>query len=311
MKYLSAHNSPYLSDRHPNLAYLDKNKRSTSKTMNLLTGTELNRTALLLFRCGARIVIDEWIDQNGTNHYRKSAHWRCKNRACASCNSWNTYKKRTAVKMNLPSHFSRYPTDRYLYLTLTVRNCPPNQLSSTLDNMQSAWNKLSRRKAWPGQGYVKTLEVTRNPRTGEAHPHFHIILQVPAGYTRNKYLSEKRLSQMWGECLGVEYEPSVDIQAVKPKDGQTGQEAIMESLAEKINYCTKAVDLVDDAAWLLEVLPQLKGKRTVATGGKMKQLIKNSELEAIQHSVDPEVAVVKTHYDYRYKDERYKALQNV
>lgn len=310
MKNSLRNDSPYLVERYPSFSYYDKHKGLTSRTAGLLWHSELQAVSRALYRCGRIVAIGEYVDQNGRIHYVKLAEWRCKNRACYRCQATESRKRYIVMNLNLPIHFAKHPTAEYLRIDLTVKNCPPGKLSATIDLLQNAWNKMTQRVAWPGVGYVKTLEVTRNPDTGEAHPHFHAVVQVTGGYRGSKkYLSQEKLVQMWQEALGVEYEPSVRIRKVKPKDGQTGAEALQQEIVQAISYCLKASELTDDATWLVEVLPQLKHKRTVATGGKMKQLIKNSTLKQIEEALEPGIELTRSEFKYDSSEERYKVLE--
>ncbi|WP_205916825.1 protein rep, partial [Pseudomonas viridiflava] len=56
-----------------------------------------------------------------------------------------------------------YPTHRWLFLTLTVENCPIGELRATLSHMNDAWKKLTKRKEFAlVDGWIRTTEVTRD-----------------------------------------------------------------------------------------------------------------------------------------------------
>ncbi len=61
----------------------------------------------------------------------------------------------------VPKIMSDYPVGRWVFLTLTVKNCPIGELKATLGQMNKAWERLSKRKQFPAIGLVKTVEVTR------------------------------------------------------------------------------------------------------------------------------------------------------
>ncbi|MDK7012116.1 protein rep, partial [Escherichia coli] len=79
---------------------------------------------------------------------------------------------------SLPKIVAEYPDARWLFLTLTVRNCPITELGDTLTVMNAAFQRLKDRKEFRGVlGWVRTTEVTRG-KDGSAHPHFHTLLMV-------------------------------------------------------------------------------------------------------------------------------------
>ena len=77
---------------------------------------------------------------------------------------------------SLPQIVLEHPKARWLFLTLTVPNCPIGELGATLTAMNAGWNRLQARKELKAViGWVRTTEVTRSA-IGEAHPHFHVLL---------------------------------------------------------------------------------------------------------------------------------------
>lgn len=108
----------------------------------------------------------------------------CKNRFCATC-QW-----RRSVKLFRQNYEcfqwikAQYPGCRFVFLTLTVRNVPIDSLASRLVDMSNAWHRFTMRrdfKALHLLGWLRVLEVTRNAHIGTYHPHFHVVLVVPAG----------------------------------------------------------------------------------------------------------------------------------
>ncbi|MDK7192887.1 protein rep, partial [Bifidobacterium sp. UMB1197] len=78
----------------------------------------------------------------------------------------------------LPKIVADYPSSRWLFLTLAVRNCAIDDLGETLTAMNSAFQRLKDRKEFaPVQGWIRATEVTRG-KDGSAHPHFHCLLMV-------------------------------------------------------------------------------------------------------------------------------------
>ncbi|MBE3060530.1 protein rep, partial [Klebsiella pneumoniae] len=79
-----------------------------------------------------------------------------------------------------------YPDSRWMFLTLTVRNCAIEELGETLSRMNTAFQRLKDRTEFrPVQGWIRTTEVTRGS-DGSAHPHFHTLMRVPPGMLNGK-----------------------------------------------------------------------------------------------------------------------------
>jgi hypothetical protein len=116
-----------------------------------------------------------------------------------------------------PRIYADHPEWRYVLLTLTVRNCPVLDLRKTVQAMNAAWKRLTERKAWPADAFVRSLEITR-AEDGQAHPHFHCLLALPPSYFGRNYLSTAKWALLWQQALRIDYTPHCDVRVVKPKD---------------------------------------------------------------------------------------------
>lgn len=203
----------------------------------------------------------------------------------------------------LPKVLEHYPKARFVFLTLTVRNCELSELRQTLTRMNKSWTLLTKRKEWPALGWIRSVEVTRS-RDDTAHPHFHCLLMVPPSYFKGgAYLSQRRWSEVWRACLKVDYDPIIHVQVVKPPKGtQDGQEGVsmMNAVCETLKYSVKPSDVlrgdssknpstdnkggdtykgVSDRDWLVTMTEHLKKTRAVAVGGVLKDFMKAIEEE--------------------------------
>lgn len=121
---------------------------------------------------------------------------------------------------------------RWLFLTLTVRNCEGEALSKGIDHMMRAWDRMARRKAFSGavRGWFRSMEITRNAVDGSYHPHFHVLLAVPPGYFKGKgYLKHAEWVELWRSSLRVDYVPVVDVRVVKQKRDVRREIEILET----------------------------------------------------------------------------------
>lgn len=203
----------------------------------------------------------------------------CHVRHCPVC-QWRRSLRNTARFFAvIPSLQEQFPKARWIFLTLTVRNCEPGELRATIKSMNAGWKRLIERKDWPALGWARATEVTRNSDgdtnpdwDGTAHPHFHVLMMVPASYfSGNGYVRQDEWAKRWQDAMRLDYLPSVDVRAVKSKkDGQTLQAAVVETM----KYATKAEDSLSDPQWLYTITEQLHKLRFLATGGVLKGVLK-------------------------------------
>jgi plasmid rolling circle replication initiator protein Rep len=206
----------------------------------------------------------------------------------------------------LPKIVKQYPKHRWLFLTLTQKNVPITDLRQTLTDMNRAFQRLSQLKAFPGIGWLRSTEVTRG-RDGNAHPHFHCLLIVPPGYFNGKnYIKQSDWVEMWRKSLRLDYNPVLDVQAVK--QGSTP----MELIPELLKYCTKESDLVADREWFLDLTRQMHKMRSIATGGVLKEYLKELEDEPedlIGESDEPDqVDEGSLYFGWKRRESRYRMV---
>ena len=201
------------------------------------------------------------------------------------------------------AHREERVSDRALFLTLTVRNIPADELGKALDQMAEGLRRLMMYKQVKEAvtGWYRALEVTYNPETQEYHPHFHALLMVRGDYfdkKRSFYISQGEWVAMWGRALGVDYLPSVDIRAVNGRAGAEMSERTRKALAEVTKYAAKPQDiykLTDDGAHIPAHIVKalhdaLHGRRLVGWGGTFKRLHKALNLADVD---DPNTDLTK------------------
>lgn len=179
---------------------------------------------------------------------------------------------------------------KYIFLTLTVKNCYGEDLKDTLDLMTGSFNKLTRRKVFKDavNGYFRSLEVTYNEEENTYHPHFHLILAVNKSYFSDtkSYLSQEDWTNLWKQSLKVDYTPIVDVRRIKASDDDTYGKAI----AETAKYTVKTNDylikdeegkinkaLTDEVVDTLDTA--LHRKRLVSFGFVFKEVHKKLNLD--------------------------------
>jgi plasmid rolling circle replication initiator protein Rep len=209
----------------------------------------------------------------------------CRVRHCPVCQWRRELMWRARFFKALPDIQAKYPTGRWIFLTLTVKNCEISELKKTLAWMNAAWVRLIQRKVFPALGFIKSLEVTRC-WDGTAHPHFHCLLLVPSGYFGGrKYMTQAIWTDLWQSCLKVDYTPIVDVRAVKGKKGtlkttpDASNVAMMKAICETLKYSVKPADLLADPEWLGELTKQLQKTRAISIGGCLKEFFSEDEPE--------------------------------
>lgn len=193
--------------------------------------------------------------------HEKKLSWAnfCRVRLCPMC-SWRR-SLLNAYQLKLVAHHSAQKEKiRWLFLTLTIKNCESNELKTTLDKMMKAWNKLNQYKIFKNnvKGWYRGLEITRNPFDGTYHPHYHVLLAVNPSYFKGEnYIKQLGWVKMWQTSLEVDYVPVVDIRAVKnnaknienekkilDEKGIEFSELDGSTVAELSKYTTKASDVL-------------------------------------------------------------------
>jgi len=201
----------------------------------------------------------------------------CRVRHCPVCQWRRSLMWQARFYQALPSIIEQYPKARWLYLTLTVRNCEIDKLGETLTSMNTAWRRFIQRKELrPVQGWLRSTEVTRGD-DGSAHPHFHALLMVPPSMLSGvNYIKHSRWVELWQSCLRVGYKPNVDVRTIKPKAGdpESTAAALQAAVKETLKYSTKPADMTADEAWFLELTRQTRNRRFMASGGALKDVLK-------------------------------------
>lgn len=219
----------------------------------------------------------------------------CKDRFCPMCNWRRTLKVFGQVSQIM--NVLEAKSYRFLFLTLTVRNCSGDDFSKTIQMMYDGWRTLyhdyfRKNKTLKAVicGAFRSLEVTINKKKGMFHPHFHVILAVKPEYFHKAYIKQAQWTEMWRTCCGLDYEPVVDIRTVKPRlDENTGEMLVAGAVSEISKYAVKDVDYLGldddgrdsrqldllglDRTYYLRVLALgLKGRRLVDMTGCFREV---------------------------------------
>lgn len=114
----------------------------------------------------------------------------------------------------LPQIVDEYPTSQFVFLSLAARKCHKTDLRTQLTWMNQSWHRLVKRKDWPAQGWLRYVELYRRP-SDFVNPVFRCLILVPSSYFGKKYISEERWSELWKDCLNVDYNPVTSTQPIR------------------------------------------------------------------------------------------------
>jgi plasmid rolling circle replication initiator protein Rep len=236
----------------------------------------------------------------------------CKTPLCPMCNWRKSFKMAWQVSRVLDVVEALYPTYVPSFMTLTLRNCPAEELSGSLDILLKGWNEFERNRLVKRiiKGYFRAVEITYdgdkiiderryvkrkgyydrqgikpgdvNPNFDTFHPHIHVIILLDQSYFRGPdYLKTSEWMDLWQGAARLDYKPVGDIRMCKIEKGGGRRKAV----AEVAKYALKDSDFLrgDD----IEATNRLVGilskavyrRRFLAFGGVMKQIAKELEME--------------------------------
>jgi len=208
--------------------------------------------------------------------------YTCKDRFCPFCN-WRRQMKYSKLIYNYLNDLQSKKKLRYIFLTLTVKNCHIDDLRAIIQHMNKSFQRMKEIVKWKNSilGFLRVLEYTvQKDNYNMMHPHFHIMLAVEPSYfvsTKGKYLSKKDFSDMWKKALRVDYQPVVDIRIVKPNK-EKDKTADVAVVAEMCKYPLKDTDIAKLSNENFEKLVlQLKNIRNINAGGIFKTILKGTD----------------------------------
>ncbi len=221
--------------------------------------------------------------------------YSCQDRFCPMC-QWRKQLKYSALIFERICDLTAKKPLRYLFLTLTIKNCHLSDLRATIKHMNQSFQRLSQTIRYKKSilGSIRVLEFTR-AKDKTIHPHFHILLAVqPSYFDRNldKYINQAEFRSMWQSALRADYLPQVNIKIIKPKSQiakeikdptKTPEQAYSAAIAELCKYPMKDTDLnAFSNDEFKELTKQMHNIRNINCGGIFKGALskKLKELES-------------------------------
>lgn len=247
----------------------------------------------------------------------KSAHF-CKSRLCPICQWRNSLKKRAEMYEILPEIKKDNPTMRFLFLTLTIKNCYMSELKTTIKQLNDGLRKMLKDKRLRFiKGAIKSLEITQGKsEKGTAHPHLHLLLAVSSTYFKGtNYIKYEEWRELWKQYLNIDYDPQINIQSIS----NDPEKDILRELLKTSLYIEKEQLNSFDEDLFIEYSRQIENSRTYELMGifkdyrkKRKEGLKQQKEgflkidEETGEIVDTELLVNSIIIDYINKEYIYK-----
>jgi plasmid rolling circle replication initiator protein Rep len=284
----------------------DKHRKFADHVVLYYAGSKFHRYAERISLCSQLLEFDlKAVDGDSMRLQLRSARF-CRVRHCPVCQWRRSLRWKAKAYQVLPKIVAQYPTHRWLFMTLTQKNIPITDLRTTLTEMNKSFRRMVGRKIFPAIGWLKATEVTKG-KYGTAHPHFHCLLMVPASYFSHGYIKQSTWVELWRDCLRLDYNPVMDIRAVKKNLNPS------VLIPELLKYCTKESDMVADQEWLLELTQQLHNMRAISTGGVLKENLQELESEQMESvEIDRNRVGEESRqllFGWRHNDNTYKIIE--
>lgn len=225
-------------------------------------------------------VILEYRESRETGERKLYKVWFCKSRLCPMCNWRRAMKHGIQAKKVVSEVIRQKPTVRWLFLTLTVKNVyDGEELNKSLSDMAQGFRRMMQYKKIAKNlvGFMRATEVTVNPIDNSYNQHMHVLICVEPTYFKNpeNYINQKQWIKFWRKAMKLDYDPSVKISIVRPKNKD--KDAMQSAINETAKYPVKDTDfMTDDEEKNLKRLSDLEEglyrKRLISYGGLLKKI---------------------------------------
>ena len=298
---------PALSDISAQDKPWDKHRAFADRVEDFYRGSSFHRYSQRIHDCSELLKFGLILGDDEALKLKLRTAKFCRLRHCPVCQWRRSLMWKAKAYKVLPKIVATFPEHRWLFVTLTLKNTPITELKETLKVMNKGFQRLSQLKSFPAIGWLRSTEVTKG-RDGNAHPHFHCLLLVPRSYFGRNYIKQSEWVEMWRKSMRLDYDPILDVRSVK--EGSKP----MELVPELLKYCVKESDLVADRAWFLELTRQMHKMRAIATGGVLKDYLKELEEEPadlIGDSESGEIDEASLYFGWKRKEKKYRMVDHV
>ena len=218
--------------------------------------------------------------------------WFCKSKLCPICNWRRSMKYGVQLGQIIDVARERKPKAKFIFLTLTVKNVPGEELGAELSRLSKAFKRLfDRAKVKKAViGYLRAVEVTYSAERDDYHPHIHVLLMVKASYFKKAeyYISQEEWTEMWEQSAKLDYKPVVHVRKVRPnKRKANGEMDLRGGVLEVAKYPTKPIEKMGKTEKQKlkvtdDLMKALKNKRQIGFGGLFKEIRKELQLDDVE-----------------------------
>lgn len=226
----------------------------------------------------------------------------CRDRLCPMCQRRRSLKMFSQVSKIMDILFDReqFGSLRFGFATFTCKNCSDEELPSVITQLLDAFHKMTavKRKLFRSDaiaGTFRSLEVKRSKDGKGWHPHLHCIFAFTQKYFEGRsglYMNQKEWSSLWRDCMGIDYDPVIDIRMIRNYDKEKTEivtiDDLKKAVAECAKYSVKATDflLVDDLDQTVKLVKTLtdalSGRRLYGFTGCFSKVRKQLKLDDIE-----------------------------
>lgn len=269
-----------------------KRKMENRRLVEILeTVRRLDESAISERRLDAVRDCASWLlfaEQEGGGRKLSKANF-CRLRLCPMC-AWRRSLKLFSQVSKITDAILADKKARFIFVTLTVRNVVGTDLRDAIERMGKGFKHLTQGSKHCAAsvrfresllGYMKAVEVTYNSTQNDFHPHIHCIFEVkPSYFVRGGYLTHADWRDMWKSAMKLDYEPQVDVRAIK--DATARAVAEVAKYPVKLKGLLEIADKTQAARTLIQLKTALHSCRLVTFGGDFREYKKRLSLDDVE-----------------------------
>jgi len=188
----------------------------------------------------------------------------CNDRMCPMCAMRKSRAIAAQAMAILPGILAAAPGRVAVLVTLTIKNVPSDELEGAIQALLDAWTAMRMRSIvrFHTPAWARSIEVTRNPDTGDWHPHVHIIAVVDDP----ELVKPGPWKAAWQAAADLSYTPVIDARQVKSKKG-------VYEISKYISKLSVLLDLPLGEAYdsILKLQDVVHGRQLRAFGGEWQK----------------------------------------
>ena len=293
-------------------------KRKNMKISDKMVDAGFRKRGILMRECGTFIHYKTCPDCGKS--YISSSNL-CRDRLCPTC-AWRLSLKRFAEMCQIISKVSEFDMECAGFLTLTVRNCKPENLRYTIKKMNEDWNRMLASRKIKGilLGWAKSLEITYNPENNTFHPHFHVILLFDNFLGEGE--TQKFFRKAWDKACRLPYEPITDFRLIEEEENiSVDNDKVFGAILETFKYSVKDSEIEDmPLGTFRQFVQAISGMRFVSYGGIIKTARRELGMEDNEEDIENNIELsrdlctcgaelIKVVCQWSFTEKQYKRLE--